>query len=213
MMTHTQTRRLVVAWYRENLDWLAELPNGIKATVYYKGGNGVPECLIPFEYDPEQFEIVPLPNLGREADTYLQHICARYDDDDLEDVTYFIQGDPAPHMPDVNYNRSQVCARIASLGDREGPLLTSYMTESKPPAFHERVNVRCAARFLMGNAGVLPTYTFAAGAQYAVSRDAIRSRPLEFWQRARKAVLDDEVNAWEIERLWPLLFWHTLEDY
>ena len=41
--------------------------------------------------------VVPLPNVGREADTYLHHILARYDD--LADVVVFCQGNPLDHCP------------------------------------------------------------------------------------------------------------------
>lgn len=52
--------------------------------------------------------VVQLRNLGREADTYLQHIVDYYDDDDdkdestaslLADLTIFAQGDPFEHSP------------------------------------------------------------------------------------------------------------------
>lgn len=161
---------------------------------------------MPFECDPSQFTLIPLQNVGREADTYLQHICTNYSD--LDDMTYFVQADPAPHMLGMNRQRDKVCASLSDASKiKEGPLLTHYMTESNPPGFHERVQVRDSARYLLGPSAVLEKYSFAAGAQYAVSKEAIISRPLEFWERVRDAVIEDKVNAWEIERLWPLLFW------
>lgn len=218
------SRRLVVAWYREDISWVQaavmaaasvdDADDAVSISVYSKGGLQEDEGLRA----SRSVEVVSLPNRGREAETYLHHICAHYDD--LEDLTYFVQGDPAPHMSVIKRNRSLVPSRIfgddvakdakESKETKEGPLLTTYMNEAHPPAFHERVNVHGAAKYLLGSQ--CATYSFAAGAQYVVSRASIHKRPLEFWQRAHQALIDDTVNAWEIERLWPLLFWPADQD-
>ncbi len=53
----------------------------------------LPECV------QDRARVVQLRNVGREADTYLQHIIDHYDTG-LADVTIFSQGDPFEHSPD-----------------------------------------------------------------------------------------------------------------
>lgn len=77
---------MVVARYKENIDWLKQLSNreNLKITVYNKffdEGN-----LMPNE-------------AGREAHTYLHHIYTNYDI--LADYTIFTQANPFDHAPDL----------------------------------------------------------------------------------------------------------------
>ena len=84
--TSAASRDLVVAHYREDLAWLNNLSADWEAVVYSKG-------------DPPPGAL-PLPNVGREAHTYLHHIVDRYDD--LADWTVFTQGFPFDHVPDFH---------------------------------------------------------------------------------------------------------------
>jgi hypothetical protein len=79
---------LVVARYSEDLSWLREV--GLPCTVYNKGPELDPAAL------PPGTEIVALPNLGREAHTYLTHILANYGR--LPAFTAFVQGNPFAHL-------------------------------------------------------------------------------------------------------------------
>jgi hypothetical protein len=85
---------IVIARYNENLHWISSLAHlGYRITVYNKGE--------PFDtndvLDNLSVKIIQLPNIGREGDTYAQHIRSRYDS--LADYTIFLQGDPFPHSP------------------------------------------------------------------------------------------------------------------
>ncbi|RYZ90483.1 MAG: DUF3431 domain-containing protein, partial [Proteobacteria bacterium] len=59
---------LVVARYLEDLAWLRNIPPQIRATVYDKNA------------DSPHPGALQLPNIGREAHTYLHHIVTRYDE-------------------------------------------------------------------------------------------------------------------------------------
>ncbi|MGO8745389.1 MAG: DUF3431 domain-containing protein [Thermoguttaceae bacterium] len=83
-LCHRAEMQLVVARYRENLDWLERF-RGIPTVAYDKG-----------DLRAEN----PLPNVGREAHTYLHHIVAHYDS--LAPVTVFLQGDPYAHIPNLD---------------------------------------------------------------------------------------------------------------
>jgi hypothetical protein len=95
---------LVIARHREDLRWLKRVPRSMRATVYNKGEDG------------QQGE--PLPNIGREAHTYLHHIVRHYDD--LADVTVFCQGKPFDHVPDLHKTLRQLDAIQDSGGTASG---------------------------------------------------------------------------------------------
>ena len=76
----------MVAHYAENLNWLGNLPTNIQQTVYDKNPSTV------------HAGATPLPNVGREAHTYLTHITERYNS--LSEWTIFCQGKPFDHAYD-----------------------------------------------------------------------------------------------------------------
>jgi len=85
---------LVVARYREDLDWLLQLDRGLRVVVYNKG----PEISDPLILERID-QLTILPNQGREADTYLAHLEHGRTDEDGE-WTIFTQADPFQHSPD-----------------------------------------------------------------------------------------------------------------
>jgi hypothetical protein len=84
---------LVVARYREDVRWLLSVPEGVTVVLYNKG----PEIVDPVLRQRID-HLETLPNLGREADTYLYHLQHRPQGAD-EAWTVFCQGDPFPHSP------------------------------------------------------------------------------------------------------------------
>lgn len=85
---------LVVARYQEDLGWLMELQADVKVVVYNKGGR-----ILDKELLRRIDQLIPLPNQGREADTYLYHL-GHFTHGEPEEWTVFCQGDPFPHSPD-----------------------------------------------------------------------------------------------------------------
>jgi hypothetical protein len=82
---------IVIARYNEDLSWLKKIPKSIKITIYNKGVDNI-ENLEKLKYN-----IIKLPNVGRESHTYLYHIINNYDK--LADKTIFCQGDSIFHSP------------------------------------------------------------------------------------------------------------------
>ena len=74
----TSKFQIVVARYNENLDWL--LPYSDISIIYNKGNKNISKV----------FNVINLPNYGRESHTYLYHIINNYDN--LADKTIFFQG-------------------------------------------------------------------------------------------------------------------------
>lgn len=176
-------KEIVVAHYREPLDWPARLPDW-PVRVYHKSDHPAGD---------------DLPNVGREAHTYLWHIVERYDR--LAETTVFLQGDPADHVRDLPGELARLSggSRFRELGS------TPVVEDAGGLPSHPGLDVRGAFRALLGRdpPGFL---TFRAGACFAVSRDAIRSRPREFYRRALEWSVSSPQGPWELERMWPVLF-------
>ncbi|XP_038053552.1 uncharacterized protein LOC119726001 [Patiria miniata] len=71
---------IVISQYNENLNWMK--PTADHSHVYHKGKDKGP----PFDV----YKWEKLPNVGREAHTYLHHIVHNYDK--LANITVFLQG-------------------------------------------------------------------------------------------------------------------------
>ena len=105
---------LVIARYNEDLSWTTTINDpDVYCTIYNKG-------------KPIDLPCIPLPNIGRESHTYLQHIINNYNN--LADITIFCQGDSIFHSPkfmDLIKYRDQF----------EGiqPLAAYYWPEGEPP--------------------------------------------------------------------------------
>ena len=189
---------LVVARYSEDLAWLRRVPRGFRITVYDKGDGTSGGVL--------------LPNCGREAHTYLHHLCERYDT--LADLTVFAQGRPFDHAPDL-HARLRALARgeesvedflwfgfVADTDDSRGRRL--FVPWSKNPQrcelpmdpFHEAI---------FGVPGP-ETYRFFVGAQFAVTAAAVRRRNRDFYVAARKLASDLPLAAHCFERCWDRIF-------
>ena len=86
--------RIIVARYKEDLDWLSLIPDHFDVTVYNKGEEVTAKKAL--SRNPT---IIKLPNSGRESDTYIRHILRR--EYEPESYTVFLQGDPFEHSPDI----------------------------------------------------------------------------------------------------------------
>jgi hypothetical protein len=187
---------LVVARYTENLNWLRRVPTSVERTVYDKN----PDSPAPAS--------IALPNVGREAHSYLFHIVSRYDD--LSDVSIFCQGHPFDHAFDFHASLREIAAHPEIIGDFRwlGHIVdtddarghTLFQSWSKNEDGRE-LDLHGFHRALFGCAGP-GKYTFRLGAQFAVTRAQLRSRPVEFWQRALEISLEFPDAAHCFERTW-----------
>lgn len=80
---------IVVARFKEDVTWLRAFHD--HCVIYNKGP--------PLQsQDVTNAKVISLPNIGREAHTYLHHIVKNYDR--LADITIFIQGSISDHLQD-----------------------------------------------------------------------------------------------------------------
>lgn len=86
--------KVIVARYKEDLNWLSLIPESFDVTIYNKG-----EEITSRKALSRNPTIIALPNNGRESDTYIRHILRR--EYEPESYTVFLQGDPFEHSPDI----------------------------------------------------------------------------------------------------------------
>ena len=192
---------LVVARYTEDLAWLRKRPDNLTVTVYDKGpdassGEGA----------------IPLPNIGREAHTYLHHIVSRYDS--LTEWTVFCQGKPFDHAYDFKKTMRAYAANPSIIGsfrwlghlidtdDNRGERLFRPWSKNEDgrgldmQGFHQALFDTNGPKY----------YTFVLGAQFAIHRNLIRQRPLSFYERALSVSTSFPDAAHCFERSWDLVF-------
>lgn len=189
---------LVVAHYNEDLAWLRRVPPEFRVTVYHKGAADSPG--------------ERLPNVGREAHTYLYHLAEHYDD--LADVTIFVQGHPFDHAPDLHKRLRALASGkesvtdfwwlgfLADTDDSRGRRL--FVPWSKNTA-REELDLEGFHLRLFGEAGP-SEYRFFVGAQFAVTREAAHRRGLDFFKAARDLAVDFPLAPHYFERCWDRVF-------
>lgn len=190
--------QLVVARYREDVSWLANVPAQFATLVYDKTPEPLPRA-------------VRLENAGREAHTYLHHICEHYDE--LTDVTVFCQGKPFDHAFDFHATLRELATRpddappfrwighIVDTDSKDGRLFRTWSKNA------DGVGLDLAGfhRAVWGNDGP-EEYAFFLGAQFAVRRELIRQQPRSFYKHAREVALEFPNAAHCFERCWDRVF-------
>jgi len=207
---------LVVAHYPpggatgvENLMWINGV-QGVKKTVYNKG---------PYDLCGE----IKLPNVGREAQTYLHHIVANYNH--LPEWTFFSQGEPVPHCHDIvqminEFPRSADRAKM-SIGDGAYFFSDNGAMDVEKTAYHGgytingksgvhivwRDNVEWLWKQLFETVSIPKTMVFVPCCTFAAASTLLLTRSLEFYKKALQITEARETAPWEFERLfcfmWP----------
>jgi len=193
---------LVVCRYGEDLSWVRNVPRNVTVTVYDKS----PAVASPWPGGH------PLPNLGREAHTWLHHLVERYDS--LADWTIFAQGRPFDHAPDLHsVIRRWACQTPPSedfvwLGflwetdDARGR--PTFVHWSKNPERRE-LDLEGFFRCLWGISAP-DQVRYVGGGQFGLSRAAAHRNSRDFYRRARDlaAAFPDAAHAFE--RTWDRVF-------
>lgn len=170
---------VVVAHYEENLDWI---PEDWNVKVYSKGNNKVGTVL---------------PNVGREAHTYLYHIVTNWDV--LADYTFFIQGRPFDHSPDIKHHVDN----FKPISYREfSKFVPTGLGDGKPHHPGLKIDETCERFFGYKK----KEYPFASGAQFVVSKERIMKRPKSFYEELLDYSEHGVEAAWVLERLWREVF-------
>ena len=182
----------VISRYNEDVSWVR--PIALFAKIYNKGPALDVDC-------------VQLPNVGREAHTYLYHICMNYGN--LAPRTVFFQ---------------------ARLNDRAGQALKSparYLNDvgftgirrpvELPPEWRYHKEGMTPSNFAWGKfvedvikVDFVSKFKFVPGAYFAVSRDMIHSKPKSYYENilasGNLGTACHPEEAHYMERAWSLIF-------
>lgn len=183
-------KTLVISYYNEDLSWLDNVK--CEQIIYNKGQN-----------KPNRFHI-NLPNVGREAGTYLTHIITNYND--LNDINIFAQGNPFDHCHDIVERINSTCDvdNVTWLGSNWGPVTKNY--EGGPGSIPLPLLSICEELFNESYDNS-KTFTFSAGAQYMVPKKFIVNKSLEWWNHCY-FIFDKYIDTspWAYERIWPMIW-------
>jgi hypothetical protein len=196
---------IVVARYRERVEWTKNVPRGMAVTIYDKGGDLDP-ATVPHA------RVETLENVGFEAHTYLHHLISRYDR--LAPLTVFCQGHPFDHAHDLHQTLRRFAAgtdrvvRFRWLGfiidsdDPEGKRLFVpwYKNEDGRQLELDRF---CRALF---DAPAEPWTHFYVGAQFALTGERARHRSRAFYERALDLAVHHPDGGACFERVWDRVF-------
>ena len=193
---------LVVCRCGEDLGWIRNVPRGLTVTIYDKtppAGPAWPGSL-------------PLPNVGREAHTWLHHLTTRYES--LADWTVFAQGHPFDHAPDMHSVLRSVAAGNPPAQDflwlgflwetddaRGNPTFVHW---SKNPLRRE-LDLEGFFQALWGEPAP-EKVRYVGGGQFVLSRQAAQRRRPEFYARARTLAAEFPDAAHVLERTWDRIF-------
>lgn len=192
---------LVVARYDEDIRWLRRVPRSVRVTLYNKGRAELPAFSRPVE-------VHTLPNVGREAHTYLHHIVTRYEQ--LAEITVFCQGKPFDHAPDFHRILRRLAAgELAPAGffwlgfvidqeDRLGTLFRRWHPDRTLP-----LDEFWRELFAQPPPEKIP---FFPGAQFAVRASQVRQRPRPFYEKALALALQWPDAGHCFERCWDRVF-------
>lgn len=190
---------IVIARYNENLDWLKKF-NNLNIKVYDKG-----EDLI--------HNSKKLPNIGREAHTYLTYIVENYDN--LDDVTIFTQGNPLDHVSDIDqFNIDDNFTGYKTFVEYYGNFVNGEIISRKqqPGAYwmsfgmRSQVTPKDIYRFLYGTE--IPDCWVAVCAIFAVDKKTILKHPKQKYEELLKLFNRPDYNwmAYVLEYSWTLMF-------
>jgi len=155
----------VIARYNEDISWADDLDK----TVIQKG--------------------VDMPNLGREAGSYLLFIVNNYEK--LNGQYYFLQGNPFEHgYPDKKFTRTS--------SPTENPQYTSAK---------EKLHLHWLCDKLM--LPIKPNYKYIVGANFLVTAEELKQYTYKWYVNAFNLSLQHRV-AWELERLWLTIYPNSL---
>lgn len=189
---------VVVASYREALDWFWLLPKTWQLFLYNTDDT---RDGFDLSQGPQESHVRKLPNGGREAGQWLGHLEHQYPD--FADVTLFLQGRPFDHEAHTLLqllHEPQFPANVCYVGGR-APVKGMMSIAPSGPA--ER-----ALRIGWGDEPIPSPIWFACGAQFYVKRELILARPRDHYTRIRQGAYDPSYGSFGhlMEPLWGSIF-------
>lgn len=187
--------RVIIARFREDLSWISNIDRDLfKVTVYNKGESINADC-------------IPLENVGREADTYLNFIIDNYYQIIDNERYFFLQGNPFDHGFSISHlnDHSKSKLNFMAFGRPYRENIGSKLGKNFPkglPLNHFCEMIFSNLSFQNGD-----LISFNPGGQFSVKGSSILQRHINFYIFLRE--INRKLNPIEahlLERLWPEIF-------
>lgn len=176
-----------------------------KVIIYNKSNN--------VNYNCNNCNIIKLNNVGREGETYLNHIIENYDN--LNEYTLFIQDDTDNHIINQASFLTQI-KEIINLNQQFKMFETSWRKGDVPinrtivggcfnlSTLPSNDSIKLACEF---HNIVLPEiYTTETCAFFMCHKDIIQKRPKIFYIKMRSWLLKNDGNGFTLEHIWKIIF-------
>lgn len=207
---------LVISLFDKDISWLKDITNKNVSPVIYRKG----------DIATHEQEIVIEPNVGRDVHTFFYHILHNYDK--LADVTFFVQDYPFDHWGDlIEILNSETWEEKATLknggyyGFHNNTLGTAWSTpiqgwldtnqhgtgkvlvcnnDGSPQDLVNNIDVNeYWSNYFTNNPPSV--YEFMPGGHFGVTKEQVRLRPKEFYERIVHDLATIDNMPWIIERL------------
>lgn len=201
---------VLVARYNEDIRWIRWLDTTHidKVVIVNKGANDV---RMHHTFNPEKIVcLTGAPNVGREGHTFYRFIVDHYDG--LPDYLVCLQGNPFDHAPHIVdrlnaflHEDTQTRADFMFLSEELLPVDLCGVGHFTPTPLPMRAVWECIFRELVHENR---QWVFGAGAQFVVSKRAIRQRPRSVYERVVRLLehSTDPIEGYCIERMHPVIF-------
>jgi hypothetical protein len=173
--------KIIVAKYKEDVSWLREFSPD-QYVIYNKGERAATA--------PHNARIITRKNVGREAETFMYHILANYDN--LSDFLVVVQGIPFDHTYIKNAREFRT-----ALDNHPDPLEITPLFAHPSKMYMEResyeeaMHVEEYYRLFFEDSGTYDENRgFVAGCQYIIPKRAILARPRAFYQRLHMMLIN-----------------------
>lgn len=176
---------------------------------------------------PPEYTVRRVPNVGRESESYLRHLCAHYDR--LAEYTLLIQDDTHVHVPP--HHVGAICAQIRETlsAGAAGRLLQVVHRGKKlyPPRkidAHDKMHGRLHAACQRVGLALPHSYHTHVCAFLLVRRATVHRHPRSFYEallqwhvaggsgvgpssvERRRGASEEELAPWLLEHLWQVIF-------
>lgn len=197
------SKGIVIAKYNEGIEWIADTALSDYDIYVYNKGKG-----------KRGFK---LPNIGREAHTYLYHIINNYDI--LNEVMVFAQGNPFDHCPNFMNKLNKVsfmkyydfdCLHTLNTirADgiyRQGVKVFSMIESEFVAEILKQTNKQFKTQKL-SDGSTETIFNVSHYAIFSVPRAIIHKYPRSFYEKLYEHTETHEYGAYALEVLWRVIF-------
>jgi len=214
--SHSEVHRsfeVVVARCNEDISWLLKEFPSDKVTIYNKCGS-ITQPL------PDNYQVIDLPNIGRESHSYLTHIIKHYDT--LADRVLFLQGYPYDHLvylplafhkEDMDLKCSSLIAKCEEYTIKDLDRMTrDFFGNNEHGGKYNNVLERGFGFLEFIDKFIckypLDTSLFISwGAQFAIDAETIKNHEIGYYQNILDVLdVQSPIESHYLETLWSLVF-------